>query len=96
MKSKPTGTIPPHTVIEISLAAVLEAAVENAAGDEVKLALVKERAIEPPLGWSLSTEVREEMDAVLMKRQGGLDREYAILHALLQGNADAYVPCAAR
>jgi len=83
-------------VIELSLAAVLDAAIQTANGDERKLARLKERAVEPPLGWSLSKDVRDEMDEVLKEGKGGLDREYAMLGALLQGKTDNYVPCRAR
>jgi hypothetical protein len=83
-------------VIEFSLAAVLQSAIEAAAGDEAKLALLQQRAIEPPLGWSLSEEVRQEMDRALSQRLGGLDTEYEMLAALLRGDAAGYVPCQAQ
>jgi hypothetical protein len=83
-------------VIELSLAAVLQAAITEAGGDEAKLARLDERAVEPPLGWSLSEDMRTEMDRVLNEGKGGLDREYAMLRALLLGDLDAYVPCQAR
>lgn len=83
-------------VIELSLAAVLQSAIEAAAGDEAKLALLQERAVEPPLGWSLSEEVRQEMDRVLSQRKGGLDAEYNMLETLLRGDASGYAPCQAQ
>ncbi len=83
-------------VIELSLAAVLQSAIESAAGDEAKLALVQQRAVEPPLGWSLSEEVRQEMDRALSQRIGGLGTEYKMLAALLRGDAAGYVPCQAQ
>jgi hypothetical protein len=83
-------------VIELSLAAVLEAAIAAAGDDEATLARRHERAVEPPLGWSLSNDVRAEMDRVLNEGKGGLDHEYAMLRALLLGDVDAYVPCRAR
>jgi len=48
------------------------------------------------LGWSLSEDVRVEMDDVLDNRRGGLDGEYAMLKALLKGDIGAYKPCRAR
>jgi hypothetical protein len=75
-------------VIEISLAAVVQAKLKEArdAGLEAEeKERLRERAIEPPLGWSLSEDVRGEMDDVLKNRGGGLRRELEILQALLRG-----------
>lgn len=83
-------------VIEISLAAVFQAAIEAAGADDTKLARLQERVVEPPLGWSLSRDVREEMDETLKEGKGGLDKEYAMLAALLRGDAGVYEPCHAR
>ncbi|MEA3275154.1 MAG: hypothetical protein U9Q81_07695 [Pseudomonadota bacterium] len=83
-------------VIELPLAAVLQTAVARAKGDRATLKRLKARAIEPPLGWSLSNDVRNEMDRVLADGHGILSREYAMLHALLQGNQVNYEPCRAR
>jgi len=83
-------------VIELTLAAVLDAARAAAGDDPAALDRLRKRAVEPPLGWSLSKAVRDEMDKVLAARAGGLDEEYAMLEALLAGNASAYVHCAER
>jgi hypothetical protein len=83
-------------VIELTLAAVLDAAQAAAGDDPAALDRLRKRAVEPPLGWSLSEAVRDEMDKVLAARAGGLDEEYAMLEALLAGNASAYVQCAER
>ena len=83
-------------VIELSMAAVLETAIAAAEGDANKLARLEERAVEPPLGWSLSNDVRDEMDRVLKAGEGGLDREYGMLKALLLGDLSGYVACRAR
>lgn len=83
-------------VIEISLAAVLRAAVKDAGSNENKLAQLRERVIEPPLGWSLSKKVREEMDEALKTGKGWLDVELAMLKDLLLGHTDKYVQCKAR
>jgi hypothetical protein len=79
-------------VIELPIAAVLE----SAEGDKAKLARLRKRAIEPPLGWSLSEDVRSEIDAVLKDRKGKLASEYTMLEALLKGDINAYVPCGAQ
>jgi hypothetical protein len=79
-------------VIELPLSTVLKAAED----DQAKLARLKKQAVEPPLGWSLSEDVRVEMDDVLDNRRGGLDGEYAMLKALLKGDIGAYKPCRAR
>ncbi len=83
-------------VIELPLAAVQQAALQAAKDDVAKRKRVRQRAIEPPLGWSLSKDVRDEMDRVLESGQGGLGEEYAMLRALLQGNPGAYKRCQAR
>ncbi len=83
-------------VIELPLGAVLRTAVAAAKGDEDEVRRLKKRAIEPPLGWSLSDEVRKEMDDVLAQGGGGLSHEYDMLRGLLEGRDDDYVPCRAR
>jgi hypothetical protein len=83
-------------VIELPLAAVLQTAVAAARGDEEEIRELVARAIEPPLGWSLSGDVRDGMDRVLTGREGGLGAEYSMLEGLLEGNSAAYVPCRAR
>jgi hypothetical protein len=78
-------------VIEISLAAVAQANLDEArakGAEEEEKQKLRERVVEPPLGWSLSGEVREEMDRVLDERGGGLQRELDILQALLRGELD--------
>ena len=54
---------------------------------------MKKRAIEPPLGWSLSDDVRKKMDDVLMQDSGALYEEYDMLRELLKGNDMKYVRC---
>jgi hypothetical protein len=88
-------------VIEISLAAVIRAKLDAARNSGVEDAeqekqRLRKRAIEPPLGWSLSKDVREDMDRVLDERGGGLDQELGILEALLRGETLAGVSCHAR
>ena len=80
-------------VIELPLSAVLRAAEAASGDDKDKVERLKKRAIEPPLGWSLSDDVRKEMDDVLMQDSGALYEEYDMLRELLKGNDMKYVRC---
>jgi hypothetical protein len=75
-------------VVEISLAAVTRAQLA-AAKSFTDQEAIRERMIEPPLGWSISEEVRKGMDRVLDSRSGGLDRELKVLKDAL---SDALTP----
>jgi hypothetical protein len=75
-------------VVEISLAAVTQAQL-GAAKSHAERVAVRQRMIEPPLGWSLSEEVRKEMDRALDGRSGGLGREFNVLKDAL---SDALSP----
>jgi hypothetical protein len=75
-------------VVEVSLAAVTQARL-TAAKSHAERVAVRRRMIEPPLGWSLSEEVRKEMDSVLDGRSGGLHREFKVLKDAL---SDALSP----
>jgi hypothetical protein len=82
------------TVIEISLAAVLGYELRSAGKGNEEYAerleeSLRKQAIEPPLGWSLSEEVRTEMDEVLNEEGGGLKRELDLLSAVLRGKVVA-------
>lgn len=81
-------------VIEVPLAAVLRAA--SAQLDDRALAVLTESFAEPPLGWSLSAQVREGMDQTLEQERGGLAREFGYL-AVALGLQPGEVPrCNAR
>jgi hypothetical protein len=79
-------------VVEIPLAAVLEARL-NAASSAAQRARMKAQAIEPPLGWSLSDDVRRAMDQTLDGRRGGLRREIDVLREVLVGRLPAEDRC---
>lgn len=72
-------------VVEIPLAAVMRTQLARAE-DKAQRERIEQRILEPPLGWSLSNEVREAMDTVLDRRDGGLDRELSLLEAALGGD----------
>lgn len=81
-------------VIEVSIAAVAQAELKlepSIKGREH----IKQRLVEPPLGWSLSASVRKSMDATLREGRGGLAQELANLTAVLAGRTSDYVPCGA-
>ncbi|MEN8175645.1 MAG: hypothetical protein ABFS23_07770 [Pseudomonadota bacterium] len=81
-------------VIEISIANVLHGRLDSATSDAERRRLRK-TAVEPPLGWSLSESIREEMDHTLDNESGDLADEFAILKKLLGGSATAYPSCRA-
>lgn len=84
------------TVIEVPLASVLRARLAAlGAADAETIAAVESRYVEPPLGWSLSQEVREGMDNTLRKEQGGLDRQFRYLAIALGLEQGEVPPCAA-
>jgi hypothetical protein len=80
-------------VVEIPLAAVVRTRLTGVPGEADRQRL-KRRMIEPPLGWSLSDEVRHDMDRVLDELSGGLQRELERLEAALAG--EFRVDCEAR
>jgi hypothetical protein len=82
-------------VIEFSLAAVAQAELKLAP-DARDRARIKQRLVEPPLGWSNSDAVREAMAAALREGRVGLAAEIANLAAVLSGRSVDYVPCGAR
>jgi hypothetical protein len=82
-------------VIEISLAAVAQAELKRTPSTRDR-ERIKQRLVEPPLGWSLSESVREAMGSTLREGGGGLGAEVAILAAVLSGRTADYVPCGAR
>lgn len=82
-------------VVEISLAAVAQAELKRT-GSATDRARIKQRLVEPPLGWSPSQAVREAMAATLREGGGGLGAEVANLAAVLSGRTADYVPCGAR
>lgn len=85
------------TVIEVPLASVLRARLAAlGAADAETIAAVESRYVEPPLGWSLSQEVREGMDNTLRNEQGGLDRQFRYLAIALGLEQGEVPPCAAR
>lgn len=71
-------------VVEIPLAAVTRTELRSA-DDTGSPQAVGQRMTDPPLGWSLSAQVRRDMDSVMDGELGGLDREFAVLAAALQG-----------
>ncbi|EGV20538.1 hypothetical protein [Thiocapsa marina] len=84
------------TVIEVPLAAVLRARLAAlGAVDAETVAAVANRYVEPPLGWSLSQEVREGMDNTLSNEQGGLDLQFRYLAIALGLEQGKVPPCAA-
>jgi hypothetical protein len=82
-------------VVEVSLAAVAGQKLA-AAASPAQRARVRARLIEPPLGWSLSEEVRAAMDAVLDAETGGLQDQFARLRDALAGRIDPAWRCNAR
>lgn len=82
-------------VIEVSLAAVAQAELKLAP-DARDRERIKQRLVEPPLGWSLSEAVREAMATTLREGRGGLGAEIANLAAVLGGRTADYLPCGAR
>jgi hypothetical protein len=85
------------TVVEVPLASVLRARLAAlGAADAETIAEVESRYVEPPLGWSLSQEVREGMDNTLRNEQGGLDRQIHYLAIALGLEEGEVPPCAAR
>lgn len=82
-------------VIEVSLAAVMQSRLATAM-DEKQKKRIRARMIEPPLGWSLSTDVRAAMDEVIDTGSGGLDKELRILDIALGNASGDYIKCNAR
>jgi hypothetical protein len=84
------------SVIEVPLAAVLRARLSALRGaDLATRERVVQRYVEPPLGWSLSAEVRRGMDAALDGQIGGLDRQIDYLKialGIIQGEVPLCVP----
>jgi len=78
-------------VIEVPLAAVLRvriAALTSAGTEplpEDRLKEVEGRYVEPPLGWSLSEEVRRGMNETLDNELGGLKQQFRYLATALDG-----------
>lgn len=72
------------TVIEVSMAAVARENLARATG-AAERAAVAQRLLEPPLGWSLSRQVRRDMDDVIDQGLGGLATEFRLLGDALGG-----------
>jgi hypothetical protein len=78
-------------VVQMPLAAVLDVQLEAARAQaaeplsEEAIAKIKEKYLEPPLGWSMSEEVRKGMDQTLDKRAGGLAKQFEYLNNALSG-----------
>jgi hypothetical protein len=81
------------TVIEWPLAAVLRSRLTAVAATEAAREAVRARYLEPPLGWSLSDEVRRGMDETLDQQAGGLARELRYLAAALGEEAGSVPSC---
>jgi hypothetical protein len=80
-------------VFELPLGAVLRSEIAAVKGDKDEAKKVEElikRAIEPPLGWSLSDDVRKQMNNVLDEGGGGLKKEREMLEKLLSGDYAQY------
>jgi len=81
------------SVIEIPLAAVLDvqiATLKTASAepvDEETIDRLRSRYLEPPLGWSLSEEVRKGMDETMDNELGGLAQQFRYLETALQGGS---------
>ena len=88
------------SVIEVPLAAVLRARLQTleaatpAPLSEETINEVRRRYLEPPLGWSLSQEVRSGMDQTIDDEAGGLASEFDYLVTALGG--DSIPPCKPR
>lgn len=83
-------------VIEVPLAAVLRARLATLRDASAsRIAAVERRYVEPPLGWSLSQEVRDGMDETLSTQSGGLSRELQYLAVALGMNEGTVPPCRA-
>jgi predicted acylesterase/phospholipase RssA len=78
-------------VVQMPLAAVLDVQLETARAQaaeplsEEAIAKIKEKYLEPPLGWSMSEEVRNGMDQTLDDRAGGLAKQFQNLTTALGG-----------
>jgi hypothetical protein len=82
------------TVIEVPLAAILRARLSTLRGADLPTReRIVQRDVEPPLGWSLSAEVRRGMDAALDGQIGGLDRQFDDLKIALGISQGEVPPC---
>jgi predicted acylesterase/phospholipase RssA len=78
-------------VVQMPLAAVLDVQLETARAQAAEplsqeaIAKIKEKYLEPPLGWSMSEEVRKGMDQTLDDRAGGLAEQFQYLTTALGG-----------
>jgi hypothetical protein len=84
------------SVIEVPLSAVLQVRIEAmktskaAAAEEVTaqdVQAIRSRYVEPPLGWSMSQEVRDGMDQTLDTEGGGLGTQFGYLDQVLGGGS---------
>ena len=78
-------------VIEVPLSAVLRDAMQAVEADTTAAAAVRASFVEPPLGWSLSKQVRVGMDETLDTEGGGLDEQFEYL-AIALGIEPGSVP----
>ncbi len=80
-------------VIEVPLAAVLRSELDAVGADEAARAALRSSFVEPPLGWSLSQQVREGMDATLDQEDGGLSLQFKHLAVALGIEPGTVPPC---
>jgi hypothetical protein len=78
-------------VIEVPLSAVLQNAMQAVEDDTAAAEAVRVSFVEPPLGWSLSKQVRVGMDETLETEGGGLAEEFKYL-AIALGIEPGSVP----
>lgn len=79
-------------VIEIALTAVMSSKPASERGKK-QVEQIKKKMIEPPLGWSLSDEVRTAMNQTYYNKSGGLETEFQMLEAVLNYNLAGYQKC---
>jgi hypothetical protein len=81
------------SIIEVPLAAVLNTRLEAlsaetaGAADAQDIKALTQRYVEPPLGWSMSQEVRHGMDQTLDNEAGGLAQQFRYLETALGGGS---------
>lgn len=80
-------------VIEVPLAAVLRSKLDTVGPDQAARQALRASFVEPPLGWSLSRQVRDGMDETLEQERGGLREQFRHLAVALGLEQGVVPPC---
>jgi hypothetical protein len=80
-------------VIEVPLAAVLRSKLDAVGPDQDARKALRASFVEPPLGWSLSRQVRYGMDETLEHERGGLREQFRHLAVALGLEQGVVPPC---